>query len=207
MMIDSIVIQPAEREDIPGVEKLILDGFPRLFHLTMGGTAESIKHQVLVNLRLTRIQPIGGVLKAVNDKGELIGTLSYETPEMYSSFTANRFKALLPLGIVGAVRFMLLARLLFVGHQPAEGEVYMRSASVVPAYRGRGITTTMLNEAEAICTRLGYFELTSLVATTNGASIRLMEKCGYKPAGTRNVFWRGRLLGEGEFIVYKKELT
>lgn len=206
-MIDSIAIQPAAIDDIPVVEKLILDGFPHLFNLTMGGAAESIKHQVLINLRMTRIQPVGGVIKAVNEQREIVGTLSYETLEMYSGFSADRFRAVRPLGILGAVRFMLLARLLFVGHKPASDEVYMRSASVVPAYRSRGISTTMLGEAEAICIRLGYRLATSLVAQTNGASIRLMEKCQYQPVGFRNAFWRGHLLGEGKFIIYRKGLA
>jgi RimJ/RimL family protein N-acetyltransferase len=55
---------------------------------------------------------------------------------------------------------------------------------VAPAWRGRGLATGMLGGVTAAAVdRTLQYEL--VIAADNAASIRVAEKCGYGPAGTR----------------------
>jgi ribosomal protein S18 acetylase RimI-like enzyme len=203
---NAIQIREATVADIPQVERLILENFPPLFQMTMGQKPASVKHQVMVNLRLTRQDPVAGLLVADTDEGETIGTFAYELPGTYMGYSAGRLKALRPLGPIGAIRFVLLARLLFVTHPSKPGEVYIRSAATKPTYRQGGIASQFLTYAEEKARIAGCQVATTLIASTNAASLRIMQKFGYEEVGRFQHYWRGRLLNEPEMIYFQKSL-
>lgn len=201
-----IQIREATSEDIPLVERFILDNFQPLFQVTMGNKPAEVKHQVLVNLRLTRPDPVAGLLMGDTEHGETVATFAYELPGQFAGYSAGRLKALRPLGPFGAVRFLCLARLLFVTHQSKPGEVYIRSAATKPSFRQGGIASQFLAYAEEKAQAAGCHTATTLVASTNAASLRIMEKFGYVAVKRFQHYWRGRLLNEPEMIYFQKSL-
>ena len=73
------------------------------------------------------------------------------------------------------------------------------SVYVDPALRGRGIGTSLLAELGAEAARRGFHKLTGKLFATNAASIRLVERGGFRVVGTH--LHHGRLDGEWRDVI------
>ncbi|MEE8600103.1 GNAT family N-acetyltransferase [Euzebya tangerina] len=199
----SVQIAPAQPGEEEVAERLVLESFPQLFTLLMGSRSTATKLAVLTNLRRCRQDPTAGIVLA-RVGADAVGVVAYETPAEPSAPLRSRVTALRPLGVLGALRFIVLGRLIITVATPPEHGVYMRNAAIDPAHRGGGIAYALVIEGERMAARAGYQSSTVLVAAPNVPSHRLVAKLGYTEVDRIRRWWRGVLLGEGTFVVYRK---
>ena len=79
-----------------------------------------------------------------------------------------------------------------------KGRAYLYSFRVMEMFRGRGIGTALISEAEQMLHDRGYHSATIAVAKTNTDALRLYERLGYQRFGQDPGRWsytdhRGRL--------------
>ena len=73
-----------------------------------------------------------------------------------------------------------------------------------PAVQGRGAGRRLLDALCAEAERAGYYKLVGKLFTTNGPSIRLAERCGFRQVGIHER--HGRLDGEWKDVVVVERL-
>ncbi|SEL31397.1 Ribosomal protein S18 acetylase RimI [Butyrivibrio sp. ob235] len=67
-----------------------------------------------------------------------------------------------------------------VHHEPKADYLYLDDLSVTESYRGRGIGSTLIHEAEAYATEIGIQHILFHVEKANTKAFRLYERLGYK---------------------------
>ena len=202
----SIHYRPAVETDIFAIERLVLHNFPHLMRALMGNKPDYVKHRVLIGLRQTRAHPVDNVFVATNGANKPIGVVSYDTVESVTGFKKGRLAVLKPLGILGALRFLLAARYAFFKYIPVSDDVYMRTLAIDKAYRRQGVGCHLWQYAENEAQTAGYKKATCLIASKNSAALNLAEQMKYRPCGEYQTYWRGRFIGEPSLTYLEKDL-
>lgn len=102
------------------------------------------------------------------------------------------------LGVLGSSRAMV--GLTVARHQPAPVELYIDGIAVAPSARGRGIGSTLLDEALVIAREGGFRWLRLDVIDTNPRAQRLYERLGYQVTRVQSTLFLRRVLGFGSVI-------
>ena len=69
----------------------------------------------------------------------------------------------------------------------APGSWYVNVLAIDPEYRGRGLGTQLLGFADDIGRAAGKRMMSVIVSDANPGARRLYERCGYAPAGSREM--------------------
>lgn len=197
--------RPAVEADIVAIERLVLHNFPHLMHALMGSRPDYIKHKVLIGLRQTRLHPIANVFVATNEAEKPIGVVAYDTRDSVTGFNKGRLAALKPLGIMGMLRFLLMARYAFYKYMPVDEDVYMRTLAIDRTYRRQGVGCQLWQYAENAAQSTGYRKATVLIASKNKAALSLAEQMNYRLCGEYKTYWRGRIIDEPSLTYLEKE--
>ena len=132
--------------------------------------------------------------------GRLAGILTFKSGsrEFYHLSLAALFSRFTP---VRALR--MLGNLLLLSEGVAPDEFIVESLAVDPSFRGLGIGTALMQEAEAKARAMGKHTMSLGVITENQGAIRLYERLGYTTTKT----WGGFLvrLVSGSTAVHRME--
>ncbi len=132
--------------------------------------AVCLRDDTLYSWRHTRL--------AVNAEGLPVGALVAYPGEGYRACRARTF-ALLESLITFDVDSM--------DDETRDGEYYLDSLAVLPAWRGRGIARRLLASAQAEATRLGRPAILACAPGNTGAR-RLYESLGFREEGRMHIF-------------------
>lgn len=200
-----VQIRLAQVTDIEAVEKLTLQTFPSTFGPALGNRPLETQIQVFARLRQARRCPVEGCLVAMHG-ADLAGILMWKTAEMGEGQLGGQLRALSPLGLLGALRFLLVRTTVYSHYKPASKEAYLSGLAVVPAYRGRGIALALMRQAEEEARQAGKSFTSGFVASNNLASRAMLQKLGYREVHTQRTLLRGWVLGETHSIRVEKTL-
>jgi ribosomal protein S18 acetylase RimI-like enzyme len=204
---DGITIRPAGLEDLAAVERLLLSTSPDALERAFGKRTADVRVEALVRLRLVRPDPTEGTLIARTRTGELAGFARYTTAEMRAAPVRKRIAALRPLGLLGIVRFAVVATLAFHRYMPESDEVYLSGIGVDPRFRRRGLALRLIQRRERETAARGYRRWTSHVSSSNAAARRLFAKAGYDERSVSSSVWRRRLLREPARVRLERRLS
>jgi [ribosomal protein S18]-alanine N-acetyltransferase len=132
-----------------------------------------------------RIEPLGG-------DDDLTGVLEVEsesftnpwTREMYAWELQNR-----SVCHVYVLRTPECAVAGFCAFWLVFDEIHINNVAVRPAYRGRGLGTSLMHHILAEARRLGARRATLEVRNSNQGARRLYERLGFRVAGTRRNYY------------------
>ena len=68
-------------------------------------------------------------------------------------------------------------------------ELHVNTVGILPEFEGRGIASTLLDDAWADATARGIVRATLEVAVTNSRAIELYYRYGFKPVGVRKNYY------------------
>jgi ribosomal protein S18 acetylase RimI-like enzyme len=178
-------IRPARLDDLESIERIALAGSPEVYRPLLGGAPAGAQVEALVGLREARPDPLDGLLVA-EAAGEVVGFVRWSVAEERDAPAARQVAALRPLGILRALRFLLVALLAVRRYRPQPGEAYFSGLGVVPSQRGRGLGALLVLRAEDVTASRGCVAWTCFVDADNVPSLAIFDRLGYErqEAGT-----------------------
>lgn len=142
--------------------------------------------------------------------GELLGMVGLSAADgrygggvIASSDAFAELRAL--LGLLGAIRGVV--GLSMGQHHPERGELYVDGIAVMPAARGEGIGTRLLNEVRTIAVEDGLRWVRLDVVDTNPRAQRLYERLGYRVTNVQTFGYLRRFVGFGGMTSMELELV
>lgn len=201
---NTIDIRPATKEELETAELLRA----KMFQKGEDSAAKraAIARQIKVRLKIGELvgEPPGHTLIAW-DNDKAVGVMYVEMKEHSNPVPGLAgLWALRPLGIVGIVRYLMLALLAYRARHP--DEAYLHSLAILPAYRKRGIATRLLHAIEKIAVDLGKTKISSLTANDNIVVQHMVNNLGFHNVAMPRSWWRRALLGKAKFMYFEKNL-
>ena len=101
---------------------------------------------------------------------------------------------------------MTLVRPLVELESHAPGSWYVNALAAYPEFRGQGLGTRLLSEAEAIAHGTGAAVVSLIVAEANEGAKRLYERTGYRESARRRLVPFPGLGHSGDWVLMTKPL-
>jgi ribosomal protein S18 acetylase RimI-like enzyme len=187
-----MILEPFSPEKHPAgeVAGLIYDTEPVYFSLAFG------RDRTVALRKIAKLVLAGGnafgrenITCAVRE-GKVVGVLVMQTPHA-PGLREEFFVVARAAGLVTAARYLLAEWLIFAPNylkREPEPEYYISSLSVIPAERGRGVGTALLEDAARKVRSSGGGTIALNVIAPNPAAVRLYERTGFHTASTHRAW-------------------
>jgi GNAT superfamily N-acetyltransferase len=203
-MTSSIKIRPAIQNDLEKVERLKIEIFSSQPHSVMG----QLPLEIQVKVRLALLNATGnipGQTVVAFDGTHLVGVVSFETLENLRLPKLKDFSILRPLGFWSILRLVFVT---IISYYPSNlHEAYFHGLAVEPGYRRHGVAECLLIAAEQQALHMGKDLAVIMVSRENIASLKLVEKLGYREVVEQPNFLRTFFFGAPKFIRLEKQIV
>jgi L-amino acid N-acyltransferase YncA len=130
---------------------------------------------------------------------------TFETePRSAGDFTDRIVDSRFPLRVATAPRVIGWAGLAPYSARPCYAGIAECSVYVAPEARGRGVGTSLTETLAGVAVQAGFHKLLGKVFTDNTASVRLVERCGFRRVGLHRR--HGQLDGEWRDVLVVERL-
>lgn len=199
-----VTIRKAEARDAAAVVELETEAFSDEFRPIFGKRIAQGRKALTEMFLLHREVGFDGTYVAEVD-GEVVGFITLLTKESPSTPIWPALRAFLRhLGFLGVCRALI--GLPFLTRRIGREDCYIETIGVSEGWRGEGIGTTLLKQAEEYANERGKPYLTLEASRTNRAAIRLYRSLGFVVIHQLPSPLIGRLLGTSDSVFMCKNL-
>ena len=199
-----VTIRRAEAHDAAAVAELLTEAFLDEFGRIFGKRIAQGRKALAETFILHQDAGFDGTYVAEVDR-EVVGFITLLTKESPSMPIWPALRAFLRhLGFLGVCRALIGLPLLIknIGRE----DCYIESIGVGEGWRGQGIGTALLKQAEEYANERGKPYLTLEASHTNGAAIRLYRRLGFVIVRQLPSPLIGRLFGTSGWVFMRKNL-
>jgi len=204
-MNEGIRVRPARPSDLEAAAAILAEGFRDKFAAAFSSQVDKAERIIARTLALERTRG-GPGLYVAESEGQVVGTIGLrrrEDPEV--PFWPAASVLFEELGVWAGLRAMLYLSLL---DQPTgRRELYVADVAVAASFRRRGVGQALMQHAEGLARSWGRSALVLDVSAKNEAARNLYGRLGYKVQRVRRSLVTGWLLGTGEWLRMRKEVT
>lgn len=203
-MTDEIILRPATFNDTKRLTELWMATFSDKFGPILGPNAQAILCDWLrLSQRHLKTTTVAETAESI------VGFMMLQTPLTFHQDEGRWLWHALQLhqGILGALRGLILMLLVNTNHHPNAGELYIEMLGVDQRWRGLGIASHLISQAETAARQQNLTHLALTVVIDNCPALELYGKLGFKITARRQSLLLRWITGHPGYYEMVKQLA